>query len=61
MIKSFLLKDKPSTWNSLLNQPPLANSLFRDNSGKVLGLRSHLAWDKLDNGLTASIRTWTQF
>ena len=61
MIKSFLLKDKPCTWDALLNQPLLANSLFRDNVGKVLGLRTRLAWAKLDNGPTASIRTWTQF
>ena len=37
-IKSFLFKDKPSTWDELLNQPMLANSLFRDNAGKLLGL-----------------------
>ena len=61
VIKSFLLKDKPSTWDALLNQPLLANSLFRDNAGKVLGLRTHLAWGKLDNGPTASVRTWNQF
>ena len=60
-IKSFLFKDKPSTWDELLNQPMLANSLFRDNAGKVLGLRTHLAWGKLDNGPAASVRTWTQF
>ena len=39
MIKSFLLKEKPSMWDALLNQPLLANSLFRDNAGKVLGMR----------------------
>ena len=39
----------------------LANSLFRDNAGKVLGLRPHFAWGKLDNGPAASVRTWTQF
>ena len=61
VIKSFLLKDKPSTWDALLNQPLLANSLFRDNAGKVLGLRTHLAWGKMDNGPAASVRTWTQF
>ena len=60
-IKSFLLKDKPSTLNALLNQPMLANSLFRDNAGKVLGLRPHLAWGKLDTRPAASVRTWTQF
>ena len=43
------------------NQPLLANSLFRDNARNVLGLRTHLAWGKLDNGLDASVSTWTQF
>mgnify|MGYP006973831138 FL=1 len=38
IIKSFFLKDKPSTWDTLLNQPLLANSLFRDNAGKVLDM-----------------------
>ena len=60
-IKSFLLKDKPSTWDAFLNQPMLANSLFRDNVGRVLGMRPHLAWGKLDNGPIASVRTWTHF
>ena len=60
-IKSFLIKDKPSTWDTLFNQPLLANSLFRDNVGKVLGLRTHLAWGKLDNGPAASVSTWIQF
>ena len=59
-IISFLFKDKPSTWDELLNQPMLANSLFRDNAGKLLGLQTHLAWGILDNGSTASVRTWTQ-
>ena len=27
----------------------------------MLGLRTHLAWGKLDNGPAASVRTWTQF
>ena len=61
VIKSFLLKDNPSTWDALLNQPLLANSLFRDNVGKVLGLRTHLAWGKLDNGPAPFVRTWNQF
>ena len=37
-IKSFLIKDKPSTWDALLNQPLLANSLFGDNARIFLGL-----------------------
>ena len=61
VIKSFLLKDKPCTWDALLNPPLLANFLFRDNAGKVLGLRTRLAWGKLDNGPAASVRTWNQF
>ena len=48
-MKSFLIKEKPSTWDALLNRPLLANSLFQDNTGKVLGLRTHLAWGKSDN------------
>ena len=32
-----------------------------DNAGKVLGMRTHLAWGKLDNGPVASVRTWTHF
>ena len=56
-----MVKDKPSTWDALLNQPLLANSLFWDNAGKVLGMRTRPAWGKLDNGPAASIRTWTQF
>ena len=42
-IKSFLIKDKPSTLDALINQPLHANALFRDNAGKVLGLRTHIA------------------
>ena len=61
VIKSFLLKDKTFTWDVILNQPLLANCLFRDNAGKGLGLRTHLGWSKLDNGPTASVRIWTQF
>ena len=53
-----MIKEKPSTWDALLNQSLLVNSLFRDNAGKVLGLRTHLAWGKLDNGLAASISIW---
>ena len=60
-IKSFLVKEKPSTWDAWLNQPLLGNSLFRDNVGKVLGLRTHLAWGKLDNGPAASVNTWIRF
>ena len=56
--KSFLIDDKPCTWDALLNQHLLANSLFLDNAGKALGLRTHLAWGKLDNGLAASISIW---
>ena len=56
-----MVKDKPSTWDALLNQPLLTNSLFWDNAGKVLGLRTPLAWGKFDNGPIASVRTWTQF
>ena len=56
--KSFLLKHKPSTWDALLNQPLLANSLFRDNARKVLSLRIHLTWGKLDNWPTMLVSTW---
>ena len=61
MIKSLLLKDKPPPWDALLSQPLLANPLFWDNAGKVLGLRTRLALGKMDNGHVAYVRTWIQF
>ena len=57
-INSFFLKDKPSTWDALSNQPLLTNSLFRDNARKVLSLRIHLTWGKLDNWPTMLVSTW---
>ena len=49
VINIFLHKQMPDTWDGWMNQPLLANSLIRDYVGNVLGLRTHLAWGKLDN------------
>ena len=58
-LSNFLLRI--TTWDALLNQPLLTNSVFRDNEGKALDLGTHLAWGKLGNGPGAYVRTWIQF
>ena len=60
-VKIFLRKEVPNIWDGWMNQPLLANSLVRDSTGNVLGLRPRLAWGKLDNGPTASIGSWIHF
>ena len=60
-VKIFLRKERPNIWNGWMNQLLLANSLVRDSTGNVLGLRPRLAWGKLDNGPTASIGSWIHF
>mgnify|MGYP000650933798 CR=1 FL=1 len=61
VINIFLHKQMPDTWDGWMNQPLLANSLIRDYVGNVLGLRTHLAWGKLDNGPATSVRSLIQF
>ena len=51
----------PNMWDGWMNQPLLANSLIWDSVGNVLGLRTHLAWGKLDNGPITSVRSWIHF
>ena len=51
----------PKTWDGWMNRPLLVDSLIRDSVGNVVGLRTHLAWGKLDNGLTTLVRSWIHF
>ena len=60
-IKTFLHKQMPDTWDGWLNQPLLVYSIVKDFVGNVLGLRTRLAWGKLDNGPTTLVRSWIQF
>ena len=60
-VKIFLRKEMPNIWDGWMNQPLLANSLVRDSTGNVLGLRPRLAWGKLDNGPAASVGSWIHF
>ena len=48
-------------WDAWMNQLLLANSLVRDFVGNVLGLRTRLAWGKLDNEPAAPVRSWIRF
>ena len=48
-------------WDGWLNQSYLANSLIRDYVGNVLGLKTRVAWGKLDNGPITLVRSWIQF
>ena len=60
-IKTFLHKQMLDMWDAWMNQLLLANSLVRDFVGNVLGLRTRLAWGKLDNGPATSVRSLIQF
>ena len=51
----------PETLDAWMNQPLLADSLIRDSVGNIVGLRTHLAWGKLDNRPTTLVKILDSF